>query len=301
MAQKWDLKSALREAKKSKSRSAFMKKPASAYQWLARNKKLPELDSVLPRVRASRINWELNSALREAGKFKSRREFRRNAASAYLWLWRNKKLGELDRALPKRDLESALREAGKFKSRAEFTKKARSTYEWLRRHGKLGELDRTFPRLTTTTTWSLESALREAVKCKSGKEFRWKATPAYEWLRRNKKLEELNRIFPDTRFFWSLESVLNEAGKFKSRKEFTKKAGSAYEWLRRNKKLEELNRIFPKTKGHSERGSTLLLVVRQDRFSAHQFIELVAVPPVSVTPEEVDQAFFEVSQSESDG
>lgn len=83
---KWTIVSAIKEAKKYKTRQDFIKGHPGAYTWLLKNG-LHKLDLLLP---PQRKRWTAESAIAEANKYKSRSEFREKSPGAYQFLIREK-------------------------------------------------------------------------------------------------------------------------------------------------------------------------------------------------------------------
>lgn len=139
----WDLDRCIEAAKKAEYHGVFLKKYASAYNSVKRNKWEDKVFPYLKRKQAPKGTWTIESSLRAAKKYSNRVDFHINAARAYKLLRIN---GILDKACShmsngrrlgrkaKWNLEACKEEALKYKKRIEFKKNASGAYKYCLKH-----------------------------------------------------------------------------------------------------------------------------------------------------------------------
>jgi len=158
----WNLESALKEAKKHKTRTEYATTVSGAYNWLANNKKMILLDKVFPK---NRKKWSEKKVLKEIKKYKTRKNFRTKSVAAYVWLVKNKKVHLLDMFLTsERNVWSekkVLEEIKRYKTRSEFQRKSGGAYGWLQKNKKFYLMDNMFPKKNNPRVYRRKSILKE--------------------------------------------------------------------------------------------------------------------------------------------
>ena len=241
----WDEESALKEAKKYKTRLEFMDGSILAYGWLQGKGLLHKLDSILT---SKRNNWNLELSLKEAKKYKTISLFKKNRGAAYGWLCRHNHLDKLSKILPSNkinwELKTAMKEAERYKYRQEFIKNSQGCYNWFHREGLLDELNKVLP--SKTINWDLKSAKKEVKKYNTTTEFIKGAGGCYNWLKREGFLDKVaGKLTPSKRTEWDFKSAMKKAKEYKTRQKFIKNSGGCYNWLKKYNR-KELDKLFPK-------------------------------------------------------
>lgn len=184
--------------------------------------------------------WTKEAAIKASKKCKTRSEFKKNYSGAYLLI---KKIKLLDSLFPREryNYKKAIQAIKKCKSLTEFHLKYHGASHWIRKNGLSKEIYLFLP--SKRTDWNIPKVMAEVKKHKEMSTF--SQTPAYQWLRKRKKLHLATPYLKPTRQCWDKKNILKAASKCKTRSEFYKKYSGAIGWLIRNKKLHILNTIFP--------------------------------------------------------
>lgn len=188
-----------------------------------------------PHSLSKKLTWDrvgrltLENLILEAKKYKSRGEFQKKSASAYVTA---RKRGLLDKICshmrPKRikwtdDMIKA--EALKYSNRAEFQHKSQA---YSPAH-KRGILDKVCGHMQEVhKNWTEKQIKEESLKFQTRMEFQSKSTAAYEAARRRGILDEVCSHMEIKQVIWTKELVISEALKYNTRSDFQKGNRNAY-------------------------------------------------------------------------
>lgn len=140
--------------------------------------------------------WTKEKCFEEVLKYNTKKEFFQKSQGAYMFLYRN---GLLNDACPHMrsykkhgywTKEKCFEEALKYESRSEFQKKSGGAYCFLQKHNLLDEACDYGLKKKPKNYWTKEKCFEEALKYESRSEFKKKSGGAYNFLNKNKLLDE---------------------------------------------------------------------------------------------------------------
>ena len=199
--------------------------------------------------------WNKEKCFKEGKKYKTRGEFKKNAAQAYHLSIVNNWIDDMT-WLPKtqnvpnkhwNDKNNIIKEAKKYKTRGEFRNKSYGAYRAAIKYGYIDEFTWLSKKKNVPNGYwqNKENVINEARKYKNRYEFQKNSAGAYLSALSHNWLNEINWFKKPKekkpRGYWqNKENVINESKKYKTRSEFKFLSQRAYESARKNKWLDEM-------------------------------------------------------------
>jgi hypothetical protein len=189
--------------------------------------------------------YNYNNCKKEAFKYNTRNEFRKNCRGIYKFSQKNNWIDEICSHMKILRIpcnywtkDKCYNEAIKYKTRHEFQLNNRSAYNNTLKNKWLDEWFTNVPDYK----WSKEKCYEEAKKYKTKNEFCKNSPSAYNISRRKGWLNEIYLHMIEIMKpigYWTKEKCYDEAIKFKNSSEFKKNSSSAYNFSYKNKWLHE--------------------------------------------------------------
>jgi len=217
------------------------------------------LKDLFPERKASK--WTEDLIKQEAGKYKSKSEFKKGNFEAYQAASKIGILQDLnfenygDRGHKRWTEDEVRQEASKYNSRGEFQMGSQSAYGFAYRNKMLDDL---FGE--RKLKWTDDEVRREASKYKYRGEFQKGSYLAYSAARKRGMLDDL---FPERKLKWTEDKIRQEASKYASRGEFQKGSSSAYQPAKNRGMLDDL---FPK-KNKDNIEESIIRILREETSS----------------------------------
>lgn len=245
----WNYETCYEEAKKYKSRGEFHKMCPCGYSAARKNNWMNDYTWYPIRKRVPNGYWTYESCFEEAKKYKTRAEFHKGSAGAYIKAWRKGWIKDYD-WMPSRQTKPAgywdnydhcYEEAKKYKSRRSFQRGCIGGYTKALRNGWLNDYN-WFSGNKRNGFWNKETCYEEARKYDNITAFAKNAVRAYP-------LSRLNGWFSEYTWFkkltksWDYETCKAEAVKYNNRMQFRAGASGAYTKSRINGWLDD---FYPK-------------------------------------------------------
>lgn len=187
--------------------------------------------------------WNKEKCFKEGKKYKTRGEFKKNAAQAYHLSIVNNWIDDMT-WLPKtqnvpnkhwNDKNNIIKEAKKYKTRGEFRNKSYGAYRAAIKYGYIDEFTWLSKKKNVPNGYwqNKENVINESKKYKTRSEFKFLSQRAYESARKNKWLDEMiwlsNNKGKRPKGYWKNEkNIMREAKKYSSKEEFKKKNLTAF-------------------------------------------------------------------------
>jgi hypothetical protein len=244
----WTKTLCIKEAKKYKSRNDLKVNSAGAYNasrregWLDEvcqnmNSKLFLKYNIPQEDKKSTKFWTKKHCKLEAEKYQTRKDFMKNAATAYGEALKNGWLNEIASHQKlfhnKWTKEKILEYAKGCRNMAEF-RKNNALYLASRRHKLTESIKLLFPEPNYTKWGNKDEITKEAKKFNSRSEFRKKSKGAYESARKNGWLDDVYKEIPLKKIQWTFSACLQEINKYEYNGDFKRKSPGAYAACKRN-------------------------------------------------------------------
>lgn len=189
----------------------------------------------------TRRKWTTQTLSKEAKKYKTTGEFKREDPGAYSAYVKRGKPREVGGHFPPErgfwSAESALKEASKYLTRSDLIKYNEGCYKYLLAHDLLKYVSQ-----ECRTYWTEESAIKEAKRFKNKFSLQKQNGSCYNYLLRNDLLYKVFRA--ESKNTWCKESVEESAKQCSNRMEFKYRFPGAHKWAYRN---GYLNKLFGQT------------------------------------------------------
>lgn len=260
-ANKWPRERILKTTNGYKSFRRWREENGLAYDRARRmGNLLEEIRKILPNDYniKPQTKWTKEAILKEALKFKTQKEFRLNSLTCYQSARKYKIFHLAVKHMPpikpqtKWTKEYVLKEALRFKTLKEFRLNSKGCYQTAIRYKILHLAVKHMPPKKPRIKWSVEAILKEALKFKTQKEFRFNSWKCYDAARRfnilHLAVKHMPPIRPRTK--WTDEAIYKEALKFKSLKEFRLNSVTCYNCAKKYKIFHLATKHMTRRKGY---------------------------------------------------
>lgn len=204
------------------------------------------------------VKWTYDKCKEEAGRYKTRGEFKKNSCSAY---GAALKYGWLDDFFVKSNCKSrgywtyerCYNEASKYKIAQDFRKCCKTAYRVSTENGWSKDYTWFIETKKPIGYWNYEHCYETAKGCESMVEFREKYGSAYNVSKKNKWLKDYTWFVPHKKKngYWTYERCYEEAKKYKTRNSFDEGNAAACSVARKNKWLDDYYWFLSKSETRS--------------------------------------------------
>ena len=187
-----------------KTKEEYRINETKSFNWAQRTGNFNEVCKNLPKN--SCLKWDLESAKKEALKYKTKGSFNSGSGGARNYLKRISKLTDICDKMPITRWDEGLvkQEISKYKTYHEFQKKAKGAYKWCLNNNKTDEL---CSGLVRRIVYNLEIVKTITDQYKTYTEFRHASRGAYAWSVRNKKTDLIKAYMGSGYISWNLQKV----------------------------------------------------------------------------------------------
>lgn len=241
---KWSKRKCFEEARKYNTKSEFRKNASYACELSVKNGWINEMTWLHCVKQLPNGYWKnKENFLKEARKYKSKKELEKGNLAAYAAGWKYGYLDEIEwekerKVLPYgywKNKEHCIEEAKKYKSKKEFQTKNQSAYWASLKYGYLEEMPWLVKRKVSkrgSLKNNKEGIFEEAKKYKTRGEFQKNNKSAYSAALKYGWLDEMDWLPKDTkhpRGYWDdIKNIINEAKKYSSKHEIKEKEPYLY-------------------------------------------------------------------------
>ena len=235
----WTRDKCLEEAKKYSSCKEFYSECKVAYTIASKHGWLKDY-IWLKRDKLPNGFWTKEMTYREAKKYSTKKEFRRNSPGAYNAACKNSWLQEYDwfhaAANEKKwNYDSCYEEARRYSSTSEFRRGSMTAYCKAKDNGWLSDYTWFVP---LSDIWTFDRCFEEAKRYTYYNDFRFQSHDAFLIANRNGWIQQFDWLIKEHKEAWNrkwnYETCYEEALRYETRGQFAKHGAGAYDMARRN-------------------------------------------------------------------
>lgn len=188
-----------------------------------------------------RLVWTLESAKKEALKYKYFVDFRKKSSGCCTACYRNGWMAEVISHMIKKDRKVIFtfsyckKTASNYKKISHFRKKHSACYRFCESKGWDKKI---FAHMTKIVKWDKEKAIKCAKKYKTHADFCKNESGAYSWLLKNKM--SVKHLYPQPKRCWTFTEALLVTRKVKNQSEFKARHYVCYNFCKNKKWLKKL-------------------------------------------------------------